>query len=205
MDNINAREYVQTGKNRMLEAMALGEELISYLKSGFGFADYEFTRDLEGRLDEVADARTDYLTRISEVYKVVEREVDEFLEKKGRVCPDCGQPLRHIVKEGQGGYNFWACSDRDNCGAKFRDDGWEPGGRSGPAALSEHACQACGKPLRHIVKEGEGGYDFWACSDRDKCGAKYKDDGGKPGERSGPVLSEHKCQACGKPLRHIVT
>jgi ssDNA-binding Zn-finger/Zn-ribbon topoisomerase 1 len=118
-------------------------------------------------------------------------------------CPDCGQPLLHIVKTGVNGYNFWACSVR-NCGATFNDDGGAPGPKNAKRELSDHKCPDCGQPLRHIVKDGANGYNFWACSDR-SCGAKFNDDGGAPGQQNAKrELTDQKCQVCGQRLFHIV-
>ena len=70
-------------------------------------------------------------------------------------------------------------------------------------ALSDHKCQACGKPLIHLVGSGEkGGYNYWKCSGGPECTARYNDDGGRPGTKreSTAVHSEFKCPKCKKPL-----
>lgn len=45
-------------------------------------------------------------------------------------CPDCGKPLIHRVKKGDGGYDFWGCSgfsrDGKGCKASFKDAGGKP-------------------------------------------------------------------------------
>ena len=199
MDNISRRGYVNADKSRKLSATPLGEEVILHLKARFKFAGYEFTRDMEAKLDGVAKGEADYLSIVREAYAMIENEIKEMGTGSGHECPDCGKELRHLVREGV--YDFWACSDRDQCGAKFENDGGKPGVKNSRPPLSEHKCQACGKPLRHIVKEGQ--WDFWGCSDRE-CGASYSDNGGMPGEmkpKKAPP-SKFKCQQCGRPLYH---
>jgi DNA topoisomerase-1 len=176
LDNIKRRGYVEIDKSRRLKATPLGEELISRLKSGFKFADYDFTRSLETKLDGVAAGRIDYLSVVSEVHVMIKEEIANFKAGLERHRPDCGKISRRLVKEGV--YDFRARSDRGERGAEFEDAGGEPGERSGRTVLSDRECQVCGKKLRHMVKEGE--WNFWGCSDR-ACGATYNDDGGKPG------------------------
>jgi len=43
------------------------------------------------------------------------------------VCPSCGKPLAHRVKEGAGGYNFWGCSGyKEGCKKSFKNAGNAP-------------------------------------------------------------------------------
>jgi DNA topoisomerase-1 len=98
-------------------------------------------------------------------------------------CPDCGKALRHMVKEGAGGYDFWGCSGYPDCKSTFKDDGGQPGAKNGPKAkpASEFKCPKCKKPLyrRQGVSQKTGKpYDFYGCADRD-CNAVYypKEDG----------------------------
>jgi DNA topoisomerase-1 len=205
MDNIVNRGYITPNAKRQLEASELGMELIGLLKDNFGFIEYEYTKNLEDKLDEIAEGKADYLSLVKATNEGLNKELSAFSIRHGHGCPDCGQPLRHLVKTGQGGYNFWACSDRENCGAKFQDDHGKPGEKQKSLELSEHKCSTCGKPLKHILKEGEGGYNFWACSDRN-CGQTYPDVNGQPGEKTArkpkEEPSEFRCQACKSPLYH---
>jgi DNA topoisomerase-1 len=203
MNNITARAYIKANPKRQLEATALGSELIWLLRGSFEFLDCEYTKNMEEKLDQIAQGKADYLTLVRSVNAGLERELSSFKAANTAKCPDCGTALRHLVKSGSDGYNFWACTDRENCGAKFQDDDGKPGQKQKSPQLSEHKCQVCGQPLRHIVREGSGGYDFWGCSGRE-CRASYKDDGGKPGRLNVPKdkqpTSEFKCKSCKSPL-----
>lgn len=66
-------------------------------------------------------------------------------------------------------------------------------------------CEACGKPLRHVVKKGV--FDFWGCSGFPDCNETYLNDNGKPGAKQErkpkPEHSEFICPQCGAFLiRH---
>ncbi|KWF77581.1 DNA topoisomerase I [Burkholderia diffusa] len=60
-------------------------------------------------------------------------------------------------------------------------------------------CPECGKPLRRI--QGKKGA-FWGCSGHPDCSVSLPDEGGKPGQRKAPEVSNFACAKCGKPLIH---
>lgn len=89
---------------------------------------------------------------------------------KTATCPKCGKNLIQI--KGSKGL-FWACEDRNNCGATFNDEHGKP---------SIHRCPTCKKGFlnRYESRKKKGAF-FWACSDRN-CKTFLQDDNGKPGE-----------------------
>ncbi|MDR1036859.1 MAG: hypothetical protein LBT40_09860 [Deltaproteobacteria bacterium] len=126
--------------------------------------------------------------------------------KTSRPCGKCGSPLLHKIRSagpGGRGWNFWSCSNRD-CQAAYEDANGAPGPERvrTTAALSEHVCEDCGRPLRHIVKEGDNGYNFWGCSGFPACKATYTDADGRPGPKQPPRSepSGFKCVRCGSDL-----
>ena len=203
IENITSRGYVQTEK-RQLVPTEIGNRIISALDGKFGFLDFTFTRNLEARLDDVAAGAADYLQTVSGLYDILIIEVNGFVKANGHACPDCGRMLRHMVKAGK--YDFWSCSGYpDHCQSSFKNSGGKPGERQEKKTatpLSEFMCSDCGKPLRHMVKEGDSGYNFWSCSGYPSCKASYKDDDGQPGAKNEPKApaSNHKCPKCKKPL-----
>jgi DNA topoisomerase-1 len=205
LDNIVSRQYIATNKKRQLEATPLGFELISFLKPKFGFADYEYTKLMEAKLDDVAAGSLGYLALVKPAYESLREELKSFGREHGHSCENCGHLLKRIVKAGPNGYNFWACENRSECGAKYKDQNGRPGLRMGRSELTDHKCPDCGQPLSHLIKEGAGGYNFWACSDRVNCGAVFKNDDGWPGEkRVRSDQTDHKCPDCGLHLYHLV-
>ncbi len=205
VDSIMEREYVKTEKRKLVPT-EIGTRIIAATSPHFSFLDYDFTKGMEERLDQIAAGQADYVTMMRDSDDLLNNEVEGFLDATSPKCPDCGKRLAHWVRketEDKKAYDFWGCSGYPDCKASFKNDNGKPGDRlPNKAVLSEHKCQECGKPLVHRVKEGECGYNFWGCSGfKDGCTAKYRDDGGKPGEKivSAPP-SEYKCPKCKKPL-----
>jgi ssDNA-binding Zn-finger/Zn-ribbon topoisomerase 1 len=133
-------------------------------------------------------------------------ELSNFHISHAFPCPDCGKPLIHYKGSKNGkAFNFWACSDKTKCGSKFFDNNGQQGAKQTPIELSNYDCSECGQKLRHVVKEGAGGYNFWACSNS-SCGFTFKDNEGKPGDpnpkKAKTPPSNYKCPSCKSPLYH---
>jgi ssDNA-binding Zn-finger/Zn-ribbon topoisomerase 1 len=86
-------------------------------------------------------------------------------------CPDCGKPLRHLVKEDDAnsrGYNFWGCSGFPECKTTLVDEGGKPGAKNQPRDTpSGFLCPRCQSDLYHLkgVSKRTGmDYDFFKCS-----------------------------------------
>lgn len=208
LENLSRRGYVKTEK-RQLVPTAIGENIIAVLSGKFNFLDYRFTREMEAQLDGIAQGEAEYRKVVAAVHDLLHNELQAFARANGHVCPECGRPLRRLAKAatgGKNGYDFWGCSGYPECKVSFLNKGGQPGERQvqkEPIPLSEHKCPDCGKPLRHLVKDGDGGYDFWGCSGYPDCKSAFKDDGGRPGEKSVPKAkpaSEFQCPKCQKPL-----
>lgn len=60
-------------------------------------------------------------------------------------------------------------------------------------------CPECESPLVHLFKKGAKGYDFWGCT-KEECKYTANNVDGKPVKKAPPVLSEHECPKCEKPL-----
>ncbi|MDR0571715.1 MAG: type I DNA topoisomerase [Rickettsiales bacterium] len=207
LDNILTRNYIFSNKKRQLEATPLGENLICTIPKNISFIDYDFTKKLESLLDEIALGKNDYLTVVKDFYQSLDTELKSFLSANTPSCSDCGSMLIHFKgTKNSKNYNFWACSNKEQCGAKYNDDNGKPGTKQIPFPLSDFTCSVCGQKLRNIVKDGDNGYNFWACSNKE-CSSTFKNDDGKPGElnkkasKSEPV-SKYKCSKCKSPLYH---
>ena len=112
------RGYVKTEK-RFLLPTRLGEKAVDSLRGHFAFADYEFTRNMEQALDDIAEGKAQYKAVISAAHAQLEQELTAFAKVTGKVCPKCGKPMIHRVKkpgkDGNGGYDFWGCSGWPEC------------------------------------------------------------------------------------------
>lgn len=118
LDTISSRGYVTTEK-RFLVPTPLGEKVVSGLGGHFAFIEYEFTRNMEQSLDDIAEGKAQYRAVIASVYHQLSNEVQAFAKITGKVCEKCGKPMVHRVKnpgkDGKGGYNFWGCSGWPGC------------------------------------------------------------------------------------------
>jgi DNA topoisomerase-1 len=192
--NITERAYVLE-KGRALHMTELGNELITTLLAArFGFMEYDFTRELEDRLDAISAGDSSYTAVVEEVHASLLSDLRNVAAAGGvkpkHPCPDCGRALRRR-KSGTG--FFWGCSgyaDPDNpCNTAMDDSAGKPVPRQ------SHPCPDCGRPMYR--RKGSSGH-FWGCSGYSEgCKATLPDVKGKPGKR--PAPSEHKCE-CGKPL-----
>lgn len=163
------------------------------MTGAFGFLDYEYTKNMEERLDAIAAGHEEYRPLVTEAYAQLHQEIENYIMATSPKCPVCGKPLVHRqgVKDSRE-FNFWGCSsfkkDGGGCPVRFADDNGTPGERldnKPKTQSSEHKCPVCGKPLVHRqgVKDGRE-FNFWGCSGfRDGCQVTFADDDGKPGKR----------------------
>jgi DNA topoisomerase-1 len=181
MENITSRGYVQINARRQLQATGLGEELIDYLVSGFGFLDYNYTKNMEVKLDQIAKGQFDYLTLISGVNQTLEVEIKEFVNKSGLFdCPSCGRPfLRPQGRREDPSRNFTAGSDgRNRDGHNNEDEGKADfrSPRKDAESLTDFKCLVCGSLLyrkKGFSHRTGRDYDFFSCSSR-SCSQTYK-------------------------------
>ncbi len=198
LENITSgRDYLREEKG-FLTPTPRGEKLVDALQPCFSFLDLDFTRSMEDALDDVASGKLTYAACLGTMYDALSRELTLFQEKHVVPCPECGdrEQFAHLYSK-EKGYNYWRCKA---CGASFADAQGRPGAKREKPALTDHACETCGKPLEHVKGEKNGrAYDFFACSDKN-CGAKYDNVDGKPVARKPRAVTEYTCATCGKPL-----
>lgn len=191
-----------TEEKDLLYCTQLGMTLIvALIRNKVGFIEYDYTRDLENELDEIASGRAEYLEVMRRVNERVQADIararaDESTNTAPRyTCPECSKLLRQI--KGPNGL-FWGCSGFDEgCRYAVPDEGGKPGEKP-----PVYACPECKKPLRRI--KGANGM-FWGCTGyAEGCKAAFPDDNGKPGKRTPPPpVSAFKCSACGNGLVNL--
>ncbi len=77
LKNILARGYLAEGK-KMLTATDLGKLLIDSLTGKFRFVEYDYTRELEQELDDIASGKAAYLTVVSAVDQQLQTELGQL-------------------------------------------------------------------------------------------------------------------------------
>jgi DNA topoisomerase-1 len=191
VDTIMRREYVKTEKRRLAPTV-LGEKAVELLVGAFSFSDYEFTRDMENSLDDIAGGKASYRDVLAGAYERLQGELSSFLSRYGVsaqprpepeqtafTCEKCGKPLIHMKgqkKDGSGEYDFFSCSDR-KCNASYPNEDGKPGAAKRKPEPTKFKCKACGKPL--VRRESAKG-PFFGCSGYPDCKRTYQDKDGKP-------------------------
>jgi len=209
IDNIMGRHYVFENKKKRLEPSDIGFLIVEKLTNHFSFIDYDFTKNLETLLDDIAHGKRNYLPVITEADGKLDQEISTFLISQTVVCPICGKTLKHFQSspEAKKVYDYWRCSN-ETCNTFFDNDNGKLGAvreKKASIVLSEFKCAECGKPLRRMVKEGQ--YNFWGCSGYPVCKTSYADDNGKPGLKKelkeAPAGDNFKCPKCKSLLRRL--
>lgn len=178
IQNVMDREYMIEEKKK-LKPTKLGMQLVvSLIKSKFSFIKFDFTSELEKKLDQIAQGTAEYKEVVLDEYNRLQNELSglEIDAVVKHACPECAKALRRI--KGANGF-FWGCSGNE-AGCKFTapDEKGVPGKRK-PVELTKFNClPPCGKSLVHRKKTGK--YDFFACSGYPKCDKTYKNKSGKP-------------------------
>lgn len=102
-------------KDKALCPTSKGCELCDYLSKNFpDVVDFDYTKQLEQNLDDIANGRNARLDFLNSFYK----KLDESLQhndsnSSGRKCPQCGSVL--VKRKSKYGY-FWGCSSYPKCG-----------------------------------------------------------------------------------------
>ena len=115
------RGYAKQEKGNILPT-PLGQQVIAALVGKFSFVDYGFTKEMEQALDDIASGKALYKDVVSQAHERLQAEVSAFAKATGKVCPECGKPMRRKVKtpgkDGKGGYDFWGCTGYPGCKGK---------------------------------------------------------------------------------------
>lgn len=125
VSTICRRDYVAVEK-RTLAPTPSGKAIVGQLVGRFDFAEFDFTRDLERRLDHIADGRETYHVVIADL----DHRLDAELERLAAInpaypCPACGKALRLVTGTSR---SFFGCSAyRDGCSVICENDAGKPG------------------------------------------------------------------------------
>jgi len=159
------RDYVAREKGRF-NPLELGMFVSDYLIEKFSdLMQFEFTAQLEEKLDLVSEGKEDGLAYLRSYYALLEKDLKQAEQDEGfkgtgipseEECPECGRNL--VIKQGRFG-RFKACSGYPDCTFKQSMGKKE-------AKVLEEACPECSSPL--VLRHGRYG-PFTACSNYPKC------------------------------------
>ena len=181
---LDIRSYVELDKQRRLHPTKLGEVVIDALVAQkFSFADYSFTRLMEGELDKIATGASRYVDVVRAGNTVLDQEIARLdssdvprLKREGPPCPTCKAGVL-VKRKGKHGA-FWSCDAfrTNGCKALFRDQRGKPDFTPRvTAVIDENAptCPKCSKG-KLVARESKHGR-FYGCSNfKDGCKVAFK-------------------------------
>ena len=175
---ITSREYVKR-EGRSLVATSLGEVTTNFMKEHFPeIIDYEFTAEMESRLDSIERGENTIEGVIGDFYTTFKAELDSALEKTEKsskivvpddvsdvICEKCG--ARMVYKSGRYG-KFLACPSFPECrNTKALDsEGRIVEQVEAVVKYAGFACEKCGADM--LIRQGRYG-EFYACSNYPTC------------------------------------
>jgi DNA topoisomerase-1 len=139
VDTILRRAYVRIEKGKLLPT-PLGEKALDLLAGAFSFADYEFTKEMESALDEIAAGHSIYKDVLTKANECLQTELAAFAlahavslnaapssrskpELSKFKCKACGKPL---VRRNSTRGPFFGCSGYPNCKNTYPDRDGKP-------------------------------------------------------------------------------
>jgi len=183
---LQERGYVIRDKSKSFVPTEIGILVNGVLTKHFlDIVDYQFTSQIEEKLDNIAQGKLEWTNVVGEFYKPFKDNLEKKYQEVSKEdlapviqteekCPKCGSNL--VLKLGKYG-KFLACSDWPKC----------PYTKSINNVLSIK-CPQCQKG-EIVIKRNKKGQTFYACSCWPECdfASSYKPTG-------------ENCPQCGKPL-----
>ena len=188
---IQQRGYVEK-LDKALKPTLLGrtvsKQLCEYFKD---IMNYEFTADMELKLDEIAEDKADPVKILKDFYSPFEKTVEDAKKNMGRVviesdkiCPNCGKKM--VVKTSRFGKQFLGCSGYPECKTMMSLDGELPKSNA-EEEKTDYKCEKCGSET--VIKTGPYG-KYYQCLN-DNCKAR----------KAIVISSGVKCPKCQKEGR----
>ena len=185
ISTILAREYVERD-GKFLKPTTLGEVTTKLMKDYFSsIIDYDFSANLETKLDKVSDGEIKWQDLISKFYDIFsntladaesalkETKISVPDEITDEICPNCGKNL--VIKSGKFG-KFLACPGYPDC--KFT---------KAIVVDTGVPCPKCGGKI--VQKRSKKGAIFYGCENYPNCDYMSWDE---------PLTA--KCENCGSNL-----
>ena len=154
IETLERRKYLER-LGKALKPTQLGQEVVGFLRSHFpGVVAYDFTAQMEDRLDQVEQGQAPWPQVVQEFFAPF---MEEYQKVPHKACPECGRPL--LVKIGRWG-QFLGCSGYPEC--RYTE---QLAKETVPEPTGED-CPQCGRPLlRRVGRYGP----FIACSGYPEC------------------------------------
>lgn len=114
LSKISNRNYVEK-KGNTYYGTELGKKITDILVKFFPFMDYNYTAELEQKLDDIADKKEDYLSILHSFYNSFKEDLKKAYKSNGaKICDKC-QSAMVIKKFKTSTDSFWACTGYPRC------------------------------------------------------------------------------------------
>jgi len=152
IDTLGKRDYVYREEKKFVPSF-LGNKVADYLENNFrDLMNYNFTAELEEKLDKVSEGKLDWVESISDYYSKLEKDLGKVNKEEketlytGKNCPDCGGKLVRKYSVRTRGW-FIGCSEYPKCKYTERIVNGDPSVKKDE--ILERTCPKdnCGKPL----------------------------------------------------------
>lgn len=112
LSKVCTRNYVEKHGN-VFHATDLGKQITKELTKHFSFLEYNYSAELEKKLDEIAEGKVDYIEMLTEFYNKFKKEVNSAYSSNGCVfCEKCEKPMS--IRNSKNG-SFLGCSGYPKC------------------------------------------------------------------------------------------
>lgn len=174
ISTIISRGYIEKKEDKKLYPMDIGTIVNDFLVKHFSdIVDYQFTANMEEKLDDIAEGKEEWQPVIKEFFDPFEKNIevkkkevkkeDVINEKTDEKCDVCGADM--VVKLGRNG-KFLSCSKYPECkNARPLKEDLEKE-KELQKEFKDEKCDKCGGQM--VVKRGRFG-EFLACSNYPKC------------------------------------
>lgn len=158
LKKIIAQEYVAISK-KYLVPTPLGNLVVDALVGNFLFLDYDFTKNLEQDLDDIAEGKAEYVSVVGNANSQLLKELEHVtlstvaqsrptLTLEGIAqCPVCKQGKIRLQKNTDPTKSFWGCTAYRN-GCKFT----VYASKSGKTLSEASVKQLCEKGITSVIK-----------------------------------------------------
>jgi len=193
IDTLGKRDYVYREEKKFIPSF-LGNKVADYLENHFkDLMNYNFTADLEKKLDQVSEGKMDWVEGIRDFYSKLEKDLKRVKKEEketlytGKDCPECGGKLIRKYSPRTRGW-FIGCSGYPKCNYTGKIVNGDSGIKKDEVLDRTCPREGCGKPLVKRYSPKTRSY-FIGCTGYPDCNyiESIKEDLGN-------------CPQCGKPL-----
>lgn len=169
-------------KKTYLRPNATALDLVSSLDGRFSIMNETFTKDMEKKLDDIANGLLDYEDFVREYWDLLDTEEEKLRAAPSPVktepCIECGKQM--VRWPGKGKSYYWRCTDKQ-CDAIAYDRDGVPVSREQVEAerqerlkpfinddgSAKFPCRSCESPLIRMATKKNENVFVWGCSNKD--------------------------------------